>query len=53
MLSIMDHFNKGVVGKALLVLLAGLIVNFFITLYKRRHALDGLVCKPLDDIESC
>lgn len=34
-------------GKAVIVVFAGLVVNFLITGYKRRHALDGLVCKLL------
>lgn len=53
MASEMFTLNLTLAGKTLLVVLAGLVINFLITGYKRRHALDGLVCKLLRREVSC
>ena len=39
----MDLINVHTVAKALLVLLAGYVVKFLTTFYKKRRALKGLV----------
>lgn len=43
MVSAMELTSVRTAGKALLVILAGLLVRLLVTFYKRRHSLDGLV----------